>query len=163
MARKQRQIERVEFTVDELTQIVARMARLAGAGDGWINLIPRMTDDDERPTSLGFFALFGGGTGVTMCTWIPGDDHQPERNQTNLGISHTTGRRAVAELHSLAVPVPETWIVDQDHPRRGLILRVPADEPHEQVLLWALRAVAALSAPGPIRRWRADIYLPATA
>jgi len=153
----------VEFSVDELTQIVARMARLAGAGEGWINLIPRITDDDERPTSLGFFTLFGGGgTGVTMCTWIPGSHDHRGRIQPSLGITHVTGHRAVAKLHALAVPIPETWLVEQDHPHRGLILRVPFDEPHEQVLVWALRAVGALSTPPPIRGWQADVYLPAT-
>jgi hypothetical protein len=30
------------------------------------------------------------------------------------------------------------------------------------VLVWALRAVDALSTARPIRRWRADIYLPVT-
>ncbi len=153
----------MEFSADELTQIVACMARLAGAGDGWINLIPKITDDDERPTSLGFFTLFGGGgTGVTMCTWVPGSHDQRGRNQPSLGITHVTGHRVVAELQSLAVPIPETWLVEQDHPRRGLVLRVPSDEPHEQVLAWALRAVGALRTPRPIRGWRADIYLPAT-
>jgi len=162
VARKLRQIERVEFSVHELTQLVACMARLAGAGDGWINLIPRIADDDERPTTLGFLALFGGGgIGVTMCTWIPGSLDRRGRIQASLGITHLTGQRAAGRLGSLAVAIPETWLVEQDHPRRGLILRVPSDEPHEQVLVWALRAVGALSAPRPIRRWQADIYLPA--
>jgi hypothetical protein len=153
----------VEFSVHELTQLVACMARLAGAEDGWINLIPRITDDDERPASLGFFALFGGGgIGVTMCTWIPGSQDHRGRIQASLGITHVTGQRAAARLDSLAVPIPETWLVEQDHPRRGLILRVPSDEPHEQVLVWALRAVGALSIPLRIRRWQADIYLPTT-
>jgi hypothetical protein len=163
VARKTRQIERLEFTADDLAQVVARMARLAGAGEGWINLIPRVTDDDERPTSLGFFTMFGGGgSGVPMCTWIPaGHDHRG-RLQPSLGITHATGHRAAAELRSRDVPIPETWLVEQDHPHRGLILRPPADEPDEQVLAWALRAVTALSTPPPIRRWDADIYLPAT-
>jgi len=162
VARRLRQIERVEFSLDELRRLVASMARLAEAGDGWINLIPRIGDEDERPTSLGFFTLFGGGaTGVTMCTWIPGSRQRRRDRQPSLGITHVTGRRAVAQLRSLAVPIPETWLVEQDHPRRGLILRLPCDEPHEEVLVWALRAVSALSGPRPIRGWRADIYLPA--
>ncbi len=155
----------MEFGADEPAYIVACMDRLAGAGDGWINLIPRIADDDndERPTSLGFFTLVGGGsTGVTMCTWIPVSRHHRGRIESSLGITHVTGHRAFAELHSLGVPIPATWLVEQDHPRRGLVLRVPSDEPHEQVLVWALRAVGSLTAPRLIRRWRADIYLPVT-
>jgi len=137
------------------------MARPADAEDGWINLIPRITDDDERPTYLGFFAMFGGGgMGVTMCTWIPAGQEHRGHVLASLGITHGTGQRAAAKLDSLAVPIPETWRVEQDHPRRGLILRVPSDEPHEQVLVWALQAVGVLSAPRDIRRWRADIYNP---
>jgi hypothetical protein len=152
----------VVFNANDLTRIVTGMARLSGAGDGWINLIPSIAENDERPTSLGFFTLLGGGSiGVTMCTWIPGGHDRRGPTRPSLGITHVTARRAVAQLQSLAVPVPETWVVEQDHPRRGLVLRLPSDEPYEQVLVWALRAVGALSAPRPTRGWQADIYLPA--
>ena len=161
VARALRDVEQLEFNADDLAQVVACMARLADAQDGWINLIPRIADNDERPTSLGFFALLGGGAiGVTMCTWVPGNHNRRGFVNPSLGIAHVTRRRVFAELHSLAVPIPETWLVEQDHPRRGLVLRVPSDEPHEQVLVWALRAISALIAPGPIKKWRADIYLP---
>ncbi|MGD0984824.1 MAG: hypothetical protein ABSA65_13570 [Acidimicrobiales bacterium] len=162
MARALRDIEQLEFSVDDRVQVVACMERLAGAEDGWINLIPRIADNDERPTSLGFFALLGGSAiGVTMCTWVPGSHNRRGFVKPSLGIAHVTRHRVFAELHSRAVPIPETWLVEQDHPRRGLVLRVPPDEPHEQVLVWAIRAISALSALGPIKKWRADIYLPA--
>jgi hypothetical protein len=162
MARKLRQVERVPFSVEQHGQILAWMAQLSEAGDGWINLIPGIGDDDEKPTALGFFALFsGGGTGVTLCTWIPAREERHGPARPSLGITHVTGHRAAAALASLAVPIPATWLVEQDHPRRGLVLRLLPEEPHEQVLLWALRAVAALSAPRAIRGWHADVYLPA--
>ena len=90
VARKLRQIERVEFSPDELTQIVADMNWLAAAGDGWINLIPQIADVEERPTSLGFFTLFGGsGSGVTMCSWIPGSSDSGARVRRSLGVAIT--------------------------------------------------------------------------
>jgi hypothetical protein len=162
VARKLRQIERVEFTATEHSRLDVFMSRLADAEDGWINLIPKITDVEEKPTSLGFFTLIGGGgTGVTMCTWIPGSHDQGDHDRTSLGITHVTGRRAAAELVALGHPIPESWLVEQDHPRRGLVLTIPSGEPHEKVLSWALRAVGALSAPRQIARWRADVYLPA--
>jgi len=162
VAPKQRQIERVDFAAGELAPVVAYMERLAAAGDGWINLVPRIADNDERPTSLGFFALFsGGGSGAVMCTWIPGHHGRRGDVESSLGITHVTGRRAVAELRSLGVPVPATWRVEQDHPRRGLVVRIPVAESYDVVLNWASRAVAALCAPHPIWRWRADVHLPA--
>ncbi len=162
MARKLRQIERLAFRADEPAQIIEYMKRLADAGDGWINLLPNVSSDDERPTSLGFLTLVGGGAlGVTMCTWIPASHNDRRRTHSSLGIAHLTAHRAAAQLASSAVPIPATWFVEQDHRRRGLVMRVPSDEPHGQVLEWALRAADALSPPRPERTWRADVYLPA--
>jgi hypothetical protein len=161
MPRKPRELESFSFKQDGLTPVTDRMTQLAVAGDGWINLVPRMSqEDDEKPTSLGFMTLFGGGgAGVTMCTWIPGtNDNSPTR--ASLGIAHVTGHRAVAELAARNTAVPPTWVVEQDHPFRGLVVRIPPEESNEQVLTWALRAVRALGTPRPIRDWRADVYLP---
>jgi hypothetical protein len=145
--------------------VTDRMAQLAVAGDGWINLVPRMSEeDDDKPTSLGFMTLFGGGgPGVTMCTWIPAARGQGTATRSSLGIAHVTGHRAVAELAGRSTAVPENWVVEQDHPFRGLVLRIPTEESDERIVTWALRAVRALGTPRPIRGWRADIYLPLSA
>jgi hypothetical protein len=149
----------LEFSAADTIGVVHHMSQLAAAGDGWINLLPG-TSDDETPTSLGFFNLFGGGSiGVTMCTWIPGQRGKDGRPLTSLGIAHTIGRRLGTV--PTVVTIPETWIIEQDHPRRGLVLQVPSVEPHERVLAWALTALAAVSPLGAIGNWRADIYLPA--
>lgn len=161
VARDLREIEQVEFGAGDLTQVVAFMTQLTAAGDGWINLIPRITDEDERPTSLRFYTLFSGGSpGVTMGTWIPESRNRRGLVPASLGITHVTGRRAAAQLQSLGVPIPQNWFVEQDHPRRGLVLRIPPDETHDKVLEWALRAAGALQ-PGPIKKWRGHVYLPA--
>jgi len=117
MARKPRQLESISFRPDGLGSVTDRMAQLATAGDGWINLIPRMSDDDDdNPTSLGFLTLFGGGgPGMTMCTWIPGTRDHAAQTQSSLGIAHQTGHRAVTELASRNTAVPQTWVVEQDH------------------------------------------------
>ncbi len=159
--RDARGIEQVIFTGDDLARVTGFMARLAKAEEGWINVLAHTSDDDEQPTSLGFFKLLGGGSiGLTMCTWVPGTRSRRGPVRPSLGISHLAGRRAAALLHSLAIPVPEGWLIEQDHPRRGLVLRLPPEQSHEHVLVWSLQAVAALSPPGPIGRWRADVYLP---
>jgi len=152
----------VTFSPTELTEIVRAMAQLDQAGDGWINLIPTIARDDERSTSLSFYTLLsGGGSKITMGTWTPPSSDRSKHPEPRLGITHLTGRRAVAELQALSVPVPGGWFVEQDHRRRGIVMRVPPGEPHEQVLAWALRAVRALSPPSQaFVGWRADIYLP---
>lgn len=162
MPRKPRQLESIAFRPEELGPVTDRMTELALAGDGWINLVPRMSDDDDdQPTSLGFLTLFGGGgSGMTMCTWIPAARDHTAQARSSLGIAHVTGHRAVAELTGRDTAIPENWIVEQDHPFRGLVLRIPAEEANERVVTWALRAVRALGTPRPIRGWRADVYLP---
>ena len=101
--RTQRQIERVLFGIDELGEVVAHMARLSSAEDGWINMIPMITSDDERPTSLRFFTLLSGGsTGDTMCTWIPRSRNRRGDVLPSLGIADVTGHRVFADLHASA-------------------------------------------------------------
>jgi hypothetical protein len=160
VAPKARRVERLEFSADEASEILGYMTLLAQAGDGWINLLPN-TAVADKPTTLGFFTLFGGGSlGVTMCTWIPGRDTRRGRSATKLGFSFSTGRRFGSELPTPTIP--ENWAIEQDHPRRGLILTVPFDESHELVLAWALRALEALSPAGRrVGSWLAQIYLPA--
>ena len=163
MARPLRQIEHIEFDIDGLSAIVAWMARMTVAADGWINLVPKVAENQDRPTSLGFLTLVGGGSaGVTMCTWIPRNDNRRGPVPASIGITQVTGRHAVAQLVSHGVAIPEAWFVEQDHPRRGLVFRVGDDEPHEQVLEWSLRAVSALCDAPPARTWQADIYTPLT-
>ena len=159
---RQREVRKVAFGADDLSGVVAQMALLTEVGDGWINLVPRISGaDDERPTSLRFWTLLGGGgMGLTMGTWVPRGRGQPGRDRPSLGITHVTGRRVASELAARSVPVPMAWLLEQDHPRRGLVVSPPADEPHQLVLEWAIRALSALSERGVIRGWRADVYSP---
>ena len=159
-------VERLRFGADDPARVVAAMTRIASARDGWVNLLPILAGDDpeadeDRPTSLRFWTLLsGGGPGLTMGTWVPAAPGQRGRERPSLGLSHRAGRRALGELGARAVVVPEGWVVEQDHPRRGLVLRPSADVPHEAVLAFALRALASL-APAQIRAWRADVHPPA--
>jgi hypothetical protein len=159
MARPAIQVEAVRFSPDDPAPIVEWMARLAAAGDGWVNIVPNTKENGDRPTSLQFFTLFGGsGFGLTMGTWIPATQGRRGGRQPSLGITHVTPGRAVARLQSLGLGVPEHWTVKQDHPRRGLVLGVGLDAPHDEVLAWAVRAITALTS-GPIDGWRADVHL----
>ncbi|MGH9171803.1 MAG: hypothetical protein ACRD0Z_13185 [Acidimicrobiales bacterium] len=149
------------FTPDDLEPVVSAMKRLAAAQDGWINLLPTDEDLEVGTPRLGFFALFGGGSnGVMMCTWIPGGLEHHGDALPSLGITHNQGRHVFAEIQSGPAPIPDLWRVEQDHPRRGLIIRLPGDEPPEKVLAWAIRAVGVLrNSTAPVK-WVADVYMP---
>lgn len=162
MTRKQREVVRVEFTADDLAPVVSQMQRLAAAGDGWVNVFPRLGDGPEQPTSVKFMTLFGGGSiGVTMCTWIPAGSARGSDARPTLGIAHMSFQRVAAQLPARSVPIPNGWFVEQDHPRRGLVVRIDGSGTEAEVLAWGLRAVDALSPPRTDNRWSADIYLPA--
>jgi hypothetical protein len=157
MTRTARIVKRVEFNADDPAEIVGYMDLLADARDGWINLTPKTSD--ESPSTLGFLALFGGGSsGTTMCTWIPEPEDQQGIRHVSLGITHTTGRRIRNQL--VPLDIPKDWLVKQDHPLRGLVLNVPDGEPNDRVLAWALRTTVALAPVGHLGSWRAEIYLP---
>ena len=55
--------------------------------------------------------------------------------------------------------VPTGWRVRQDHPRRGLVIMVPAEQDHDSTLSWLLRAGAALSAVPLTGAWRAAVFV----
>jgi hypothetical protein len=162
MANAQRPVDRLAFNTDDLEPVVSWMDRLARAQDGWINLLAETEDSDNaRSPRLGILALFGGGSsGVTLGTWIPGGLQHHGSALPSLGITHNLARRVALQLHEGPIGIPDSWRVEQDHPRRGLILRIPAEEANDTVLRWALRALSALTIPPPPPRWRADVHRP---
>ena len=104
MARKPREIERVQFSVDDLDQVVGRMTKLADAGDGWINVIPHIADYDDKPTSLGSLTLLGGARASRCAPGSPGAMIAKGASSDGLGISqltrHTHGAGAVLAFGS---------------------------------------------------------------
>jgi len=95
-----------------------------------------------------------------MCTWMHRRDGRG-RHWVELGIAHLSGRRAGPQLVEHALPVPTGWVVEQDHPRRGLVLALPATDAHAEVLRWGLRAIEVLAGvPRPFASWRAEIHYP---
>lgn len=155
-------MEELEFDPSAIDEVVDRMARLAAAEDGWVNLLPGVLDEDtedpRRPSALS--SLLGSAQSpVTMGTWMPARHGRRARGVT-LGIMHPRGRRAVAQLEAVGIPLPEGWRVRQDHNRRGLIVLPPESAPHADVLAWALKAGAALSTAPLTGSWQARIYEP---
>jgi len=57
----------------------------------------------------------------------------------------------------LGFPLPTGWRWQQDHPRRGLVVRVPTDVAHAVELDWLLRAGTALSIVPLTGEWEARV------
>lgn len=151
------------FVVDraDVTRVVERMAELAAAGAGWINLRAAVDADDVPAPSAGIFAVFGGGgPDVPLCTWVAGEGRKGRAGHPTIGVQHATGVKAAARLAEAGIAVPAGWRVVQDHPKRGLAVQVPADAPHAEVLSWLLRAGEALTRVPLPARWQVAVHVP---
>ncbi|TML65632.1 MAG: hypothetical protein E6G17_00150 [Actinobacteria bacterium] len=146
--------EVVEFSRDSPAAVVAHMVEMSGGRNGWINLEPEVHEEDDAPESGGLFGFLSSqGPPVPLCTWSPSD------RRVSIGVQHPAGPRAAGRLAELGHPVPAGWYVSQDHPRRGLVVEVPADEPPERVLDWLLAAGELLSRVPVTGRWHAAVFV----
>jgi hypothetical protein len=133
----------VVFTAEELGPVLEVLDPA-----GWVNLQPEVADAGEDPTTSGFFAVFGArGPAVPFCTWMPGE--------RSAGIQHGTGPKLASRID-----VPAGWRVAQDHPRRGLVVRVPDGVADEVVLAWLLATGEVLCARPLLGRWVAEVHNP---
>ncbi|HEY1633266.1 MAG TPA: hypothetical protein VGF64_00800, partial [Acidimicrobiales bacterium] len=106
------------------------------------------------------FGIFSAsGPAVPICTWMPGKWRGERRDPVSIGVQHAAGPRAVARLGSVGVEIPAGWRVRQDHPRRGLVVMVPAEQDHDTTLSWLLRAGAGLSLVPLTGTWRAVVFV----
>lgn len=112
---------------------------------GWVNLQPEVADIEEadRPSTFGIFG--SRGPVVPFATW-----HAGERSA---GIQHGTGPKVARRLD-----IPPGWRVVQDHPKRGLVVRVPEGVPQEEVLRWLLATGEALCPVPLLGRWVAEVH-----
>jgi hypothetical protein len=160
----------VEFLTDDLGPALIRMAELTEREEGWINFEPAVDTDDLPPPRTGLAGLITGrGPDVPVATWTPGVRPGLEAGSArrargrpeppSIGIHHGAGPGARARLVAAGHPVPEGWVVLQDHSKRGLVVAVPPAVAHAEVLGWLLRATTVLSTVPLDRDWRAAVYL----
>jgi hypothetical protein len=152
--------EVVEFLRTEPEPVVRHMERLTTAQRGWINLRPQVRDEEEveeqRPSLFGAVA----GPPVPLCTWTAGERRRRGVGPSSIGVQHAAGPKAARRLAELGAPVPPAWQVVQDHPRRGLVVRPPPDEPPAEVLTWLLWAGQWLCVPAVTSWWKAAVFEP---
>jgi len=115
---------------------------------GWVNLRPEVGEDDLPPDGGGFFGIFGArGPMIPLCTWHPGE--------RSAGVQHASGPKLVRRID-----VPVGWRVVQDHPRRGLVVRVPAGVPDEDVLRWLVEVGTSVCPLAIREQWVAELHQP---
>ncbi|HMD45019.1 MAG TPA: hypothetical protein VKG43_02585 [Acidimicrobiales bacterium] len=156
-----REVERFEFHPEETAAVCAAMDVLLQAGDGWINLLPGVVEEDAPQPSAGFFAIFGQrSSGVAMATWMPPRATKRGPGSVSIGIMHSMGSRVLRPLAASGMALPAGWRVDQDHPRRGVIVLAPPYEHHDVELAWVLGAVSTLTTVRQTGDWQAEVHRP---
>jgi hypothetical protein len=149
----------LEFTAFDDPELLSAVSAAEKRGVGWINLEP-IVEEENVPVHAGPFAFLAGPLHeIPTATWIPGR-HIPggETKPTTIGLQHAAGGRVVWKLRDLGVSLPDGWRVSQDHPRRGLVVSVPAADDSASVIAWLLRATEAICAVPATGRWRASIH-----
>jgi hypothetical protein len=133
----------VVFTSDDLGPVLAALDQR-----GWVNLQPDVEDAPPPPPAGWFGSVFSNrGPALPLATWHPGE--------RSAGIEHSTGPKVARR-----VDVPTGWRVIQDHPRRGLVVRVPAEVADAEVLGWLVELGEALSQVPTSGRWIAEVHSP---
>jgi len=158
-----REVQRIEFRPTDAQAVLDAMAVIAGASDGWMNILPGVEPEDEPDQPTGLSALLAPRTaGVVMSTWAPPATTRRGHEGATIGIMHSKGRFAARQLAGLGVPLPEGWVVRQDHARRGLIVTASADASDSDMLDWMIAATTALCSLTLTGDWAAQIYFPRT-
>lgn len=140
-------------------QGVVRVMDELSDGSGWLTLDPAFDDEFPPPqqTTLGRL-VSGRGPAVPRANWVPAELGRRRPEPVSIGILHATGARAVERLGEKGIPVPERWKVVADHSKRGLVLWVPIDVPHLQVLRWTCDAARSLTRVPLLEQWRVAIH-----
>ncbi len=156
-----RAVDRFEFDPADLGRLLEVMAWLSAHRDGWLNLLPGVEASDEPVEAPGLFAIFGSARPpVSMCTWMPPGRARRSLDEVTVGIEHGRGRRVMPDLEAAGLSVPPGWRVLGDHPRRGLVVRIPSSAPDRQVLQWMLAAGDRLCDLPMTGSWQAEVHQP---
>ena len=89
---------------------------------------------------------------------MPGPVRRGRAEPTSLGLQHPGGRKAIWRLRDVGIVVPEGWTVLADHPRRGLVLRLPDGADPTLALDWLVRAAVELTEMTLPDAWRAAVF-----
>lgn len=151
-------VEFVEFDTGDEDAVVRIMDELAD-GSGWLTVDPAIDERFPPPTQTAFGRLLSGrGPAVPRGTWVPADVDRRRPEPVSVGILHGTGSKAVERLADKGVTVPERWRVVNDHSKRGVVLYVPIDVLHADVLRWTCAATRALTRIPLTGRWRVAVH-----
>ena len=144
---------------EQLDEVLGIMATFTERGRGWINVQPEVPPDAAPAHRSALSQLFRRNSPeAALGTWMPPSTDSPDEPQ-NLGVQHALGERIAPHLADWNVALGASWQRLQDSPRRGLLVAVPASEPHDVVLRWLLDVVLIATRPETTGRWHVAVYV----
>lgn len=150
----------VEFTRSDPAEVLAHMDELSQTLRGWINFQPNVDPEDVPGAGFNLLSVFSArGPAIPLATWMPGQHNRKgDATSPEIGIQHPAGSRAMPVLGARNINAPDGWTVLQDNPKRGLVLRLSPEVPHQQILTWLLDATTALCAYPLPDSWLAAVH-----
>ncbi|MGC2485141.1 MAG: hypothetical protein WA359_02715 [Acidimicrobiales bacterium] len=143
---------RLYFNEDHRDALIALDA-VAG-GKGWVNVLPRVADDDLPDIHVNFIGWTNHGIPIaTFLTEVPRDG---EAQLSSLGVLHSRGRIGKDRIREMLEGVP--FAIRQDHSQRGILLVVPPGTPSSQVLDVMCRFSSELCEHEMTGGWRLELY-----
>jgi len=145
------------FDEDDLGPVTAAVTSVAATGRGWVNLIPDLEGDQEPPGRNLFAAIFlSRGPTVPLATVAPSGRGD---GRLSIGLQHPGGTKAITRLAEHGLELRPGWLKVGDHPKRGMVISTPDDDP-EDVIWWLLTAAHLLGSIPLNGSWTARVYDP---
>jgi hypothetical protein len=136
------------------------MAWLEERAAGWVNLQPEVRGVPPLRHSALVSLFERRPPELTLATWAPGRHRSQRTEPPTIGIQHGRPDTVRSLLGQAGLALPAGWRLVQDRPRAGLVARLPAGAPHDEVLAWLIEAVQAVSSFPVTGTWRALIRQP---
>ena len=140
-------VRRIPFERSDLSVVVAAMADIAAAADGWVNIGPALSNEQaaQIPTRSGLGAWFSSrGPTVAMGTWMPAPA-TGRAQAAQVGVEHGQGPDALKRLEQAGLVLPAGWLKRQDHAKHGVVVENDAEADLSLVVDWMVRAVTILT------------------
>lgn len=148
-------VTRSELTFsNDLSNATAAIESI-GAGRGWCNVVPKVTEDVED-LAMSVFGLWVS-KGVTVATFVTAAPRRGVVPPSSLGVLHTRGRLGRERVKELLGDADLK--VRQDHSQRGLLLDVAPDYPSARVLDVMCRLTSALCDYELTGLYRLDLFV----
>ena len=123
-------------------------------GRGWVNVLPRVADDDLPDIHVNFIGWTNHG--IPVATFLSVAPRNGSPQPSSLGVLHSRGRLGKARITDMLEGAP--FAIRQDHSQRGILLVVPPETSSALVLDVMCRFSRDLCEHEMTGGWRLEMY-----